>query len=94
MIFLGGQVYEFTEFVTHKDLTPSTNLFGASFYTLVGFHGAHVAIGVLWLGTALVYSFRGRFQPGMDMWGIELVGLYWHFVDLVWVAIFTLIYLI
>ena len=94
LIFLGGQVYEFTEFVTHKDLTPSTNLFGASFYTLVGFHGAHVAIGVVWLGTALLYSFRGRFQPGGDMWGIELVGLYWHFVDLVWVAIFTLIYLI
>ncbi|MBH40789.1 MAG: cytochrome oxidase subunit III [Chloroflexi bacterium] len=93
IVFLGGQVYEFSEFV-HHGLTPSTNLFGASFFTLVGFHGAHVAIGVLWLGTVMLYSFRGRFRPGSDMWGIELVGLYWHFVDLVWVAIFTLIYLI
>ena len=93
IVFLGGQVYEFSEFV-HHGLTPSTNLFGASFFTLVGFHGAHVAIGVLWLTTVFVYSYRGRFKSGSDMWGIEFVGLYWHFVDLVWVAIFTLIYLV
>ena len=93
LIFLGGQVFEFTSFV-REGLTPSTNQFGASFFTLVGFHGAHVAIGVLWLGAVIAYSFRGRFQPGGDMWGIEMVGLYWHFVDLVWVGIFTLIYLI
>jgi cytochrome c oxidase subunit 3 len=93
VIFLGGQVFEFTSFV-REGLTPSTNQFGAAFFTLVGFHGAHVAIGVLWLGVVVGYSFRGRFQPGGDMWGIEMVGLYWHFVDLVWVGIFTLIYLI
>ena len=91
-IFLGGQVYEFTAFV-REGLTPSTNLFAASFYMLVGFHGAHVAIGILWLLAVVYYSYRGRYQ-GADTWGVEMVGLYWHFVDLVWVAIFTLIYLI
>lgn len=91
-IFLGGQVFEFTSFV-REGLTPSTNLFAASFYMLVGFHGTHVAIGMLWLLTVVSYSYRGRYQTG-DTWGIEMVGLYWHFVDLVWVAIFTLIYLI
>jgi len=91
-IFLGGQVFEFTTFV-REGLTPSTNLFAASFYMLVGFHGTHVAIGMLWLLTVVSYSYRGRYQTG-DTWGIEMVGLYWHFVDLVWVAIFTLIYLI
>ena len=92
VIFLGGQVYEFTAFV-REGLTPSTNLFGASFYMLVGFHGAHVAIGILWLLAVVYYSYRGRYL-GADTWGVEMVGLYWHFVDLVWVAIFTLIYLI
>ncbi len=91
-IFLGGQVYEFTAFV-REGLTPSTNLFAASFYMLVGFHGAHVAIGILWLVAVVYYSYRGRYQSA-DTWGVEMVGLYWHFVDLVWVAIFTLIYLI
>ena len=91
-IFLGGQVYEFTSFV-REGLTPSTNLFAASFYMLVGFHGSHVAIGLLWLLAVVYYSYRGRYQ-GADTWGVEMVGLYWHFVDLVWVAIFTLIYLI
>ena len=93
LIFLGGQVLEFSTFV-NEGLTPSTNLFGASFFMLVGFHGAHVAIGVLWLLAAIVYSFRGRYQTPDQTWGIEMTGLYWHFVDLVWVAIFTLIYLI
>ncbi|MBM4435686.1 MAG: heme-copper oxidase subunit III [Actinobacteria bacterium] len=92
LIFLGGQVYEFSSFV-HDGLTPSTNLFGASFFMLVGFHGAHVALGVLWLGATFVYSFRNYFDR-RHTWGIEMAGLYWHFVDLVWVAIFTLIYLI
>ena len=91
-IFLGGQVYEFTAFV-REGLTPSTNLFAASFYMLVGFHGSHVAIGLLWLLTVVYYSYRGRYRTE-DTWGIEMAGLYWHFVDLVWVAIFTLIYLI
>ena len=92
-IFLGGQVVEFNDFVL-EGLTPSTNNYWASFYTLVGFHGTHVGIGIAWLLATFIYSFRGRFRTSSTTWGIEMAGLYWHFVDLVWVGIFTLIYLI
>lgn len=90
--FLGFQVYEFSSFV-HEGLTPSTNVFGASFYTLTGFHGAHVTIGVLWLFALLVQSYR-KGIPAERSLDVELAGLYWHFVDIVWVVIFTVIYLL
>ena len=91
LIFLGFQAYEFTEFV-HKGLTLTSSVFGASFYTLTGFHGAHVAIGVLWLLTLLVYSFLGGITPDKAL-KVEVAGLYWHFVDVVWIVIFTVVYL-
>jgi cytochrome c oxidase subunit I len=92
VIFLGFQAYEFTHFV-HQGLTLQTNLFGSTFFTLTGFHGAHVAIGVTWLATLLVLDLRGRLTV-TDAIKIEVAGLYWHFVDIVWIAIFTLVYLI
>jgi heme/copper-type cytochrome/quinol oxidase subunit 3 len=92
VIFLGFQAYEFTAFV-HEGLTPQTNLFGSTFFTLTGFHGAHVAIGVTWLATLLVLDLRGRLEVS-DALKVEIAGLYWHFVDIVWIAIFTLVYLI
>ena len=92
VIFLGFQAYEFTHFV-HQGLTLQTNLFGSTFFTLTGFHGAHVAIGVTWLATLLVLDLRGRLNVA-DAIKIEIAGLYWHFVDIVWIAIFTLVYLI
>ena len=92
LIFLGFQAYEFTEFV-HEGLTLQTNLFGSTFFTLTGFHGGHVAIGVTWLATLLVLDFRGRLTV-TDALKVEMAGLYWHFVDIVWIAIFTLVYLI
>jgi len=70
-----------------------TNLFGQTFYTLVGFHGAHVAVGVLWLLVLCVASFMGRL-PERRCLSVELCGLYWHFVDVVWIVIFTLVYLL
>jgi cytochrome c oxidase subunit 1 len=91
-IFLLGQVYEFHEFYTEKGLALQTNLFGQTFYTLVGFHGAHVTIGVLWLGALAVAALRGRL-PARRSLALELAALYWHFVDVVWVVIFTLVYL-
>jgi cytochrome c oxidase subunit I len=91
LIFLGFQAYEFTEFV-HEGLTLQTNLFGSTFFTLTGFHGGHVAIGVTWLTTLLVLDFRGRLAVS-DALKVEIAGLYWHFVDIVWIAIFTLVYL-
>ncbi len=91
--FLGFQAYEFTSFV-HEGLTIKTNLFGSSFFTLTGFHGAHVTVGVLWLMT-LLWIDRTRGLAGKnDELLVDICALYWHFVDVVWIAIFTLIYLI
>jgi heme/copper-type cytochrome/quinol oxidase subunit 3 len=92
MTFIGGQVYEFTSFV-REGLTLQKNVFGTSFYVLTGFHGTHVAIGILMLLTLLSLSFAGRLGPERSQ-AVELVGLYWHFVDIVWIVIFTVVYLI
>ena len=92
MTFVGGQVYEFTSFV-REGLTLRTNLFGTTFYVLTGFHGAHVAIGVLMLLSLFGVSFTGGLGDEASE-TVELVGLYWHFVDVVWIVIFTVIYLI
>jgi heme/copper-type cytochrome/quinol oxidase subunit 3 len=90
--FLGFQAFEFTSFV-HEGLTIKTNLFGSSFFTLTGFHGAHVTAGVLWLLTLLAIDYRRGLGP-KDAINVDLAALYWHFVDVVWIAIFTLVYLI
>ena len=90
--FLGFQAYEFTSFV-HEGLSIRTNLFGSSFFTLTGFHGAHVTAGVLWLITLLAIDYRRGLGP-KDAVNVDLAALYWHFVDVVWIAIFTLVYLI
>ena len=90
--FVGGQAYEFTVF-TREGLNLRTNLFGSSFYVLTGFHGAHVTIGVLMLLSLFSLSVKGRLPTGRAE-TVELVGLYWHFVDVVWIVIFTLVYLI
>jgi cytochrome c oxidase subunit 3 len=92
LIFLGFQVFEFTTFV-HEGLTISKNLFGSSFFVLTGFHGTHVAVGVLWLISLLVLSLRGNMSKA-DALDVEIAGLYWHFVDIVWIIIFTVVYLI
>ncbi len=90
--FLGFQAFEFTSFV-HEGLTIRTNLFGSSFFTLTGFHGAHVTAGVLWLLTLLAIDYRRGLGP-KDALNVDIAALYWHFVDVVWIAIFTLVYLI
>ena len=90
--FLGFQAYEFTSFV-HEGLTIRTNLFGSSFFTLTGFHGAHVTAGVIWLGTLLAIDYKRGLTP-KDALNVDIAALYWHFVDVVWIAIFTLVYLI
>ncbi len=92
LIFLGFQAYEFTSFV-HEGLTLQTNLFGSTFFVLTGFHGAHVSLGVLWLLTLWVLALRGRLAA-KDATKVEVAGLYWHFVDIVWIVIFTVVYLI
>jgi heme/copper-type cytochrome/quinol oxidase subunit 3 len=93
LIFLGGQIYEFYEF-NHEGLTLSRNLFGSSFFTLTGFHGTHVAIGVVWLFSLFIASFKRGMITQKNSLNVEIAGLYWHFVDIVWIVIFTLVYLL
>jgi heme/copper-type cytochrome/quinol oxidase subunit 3 len=90
--FLGFQAYEFTSFI-HEGLSIRTNLFGSSFFTLTGFHGAHVTAGVLWLATLLAIDYKRGLGP-QDALLVDIAALYWHFVDVVWIVIFTLVYLI
>ena len=92
MTFLGGQVYEFTHFV-HEGLTLKTNLFGGSFFLLTGTHGAHVTVGVIWLLSLFFMAQSGRLTQA-NAETVEIAGLYWHFVDVVWIVLFTLIYLL
>jgi heme/copper-type cytochrome/quinol oxidase subunit 3 len=92
LVFLGFQAYEFTHFVS-EGLTLQRSVFGSSFFVLTGFHGAHVTVGVIWLGILLVMALRDRLPPSRAL-SVEIAGLYWHFVDIVWIAIFTLVYLI
>jgi heme/copper-type cytochrome/quinol oxidase subunit 3 len=92
LVFIGGQIFEFTEF--HREgLRVHTNLFGSSFFILTGLHGAHVTAGIIWL-----LSLWGLAQQGQltqkDAEKVEIAGLYWHFVDVVWIVIFTVIYLL
>ena len=77
----------------HEGLTLQTNLFGSTFFVLTGFHGGHVLIGVVWLLTLLLRSFMGKLGPEKAL-NVEVAGLYWHFVDVVWIVIFTVVYLL
>lgn len=91
MTFLGFQVFEFRDFV-HEGLTLKTNLFGTTFFTLTGLHGAHVTLGVIWLLSLGFHSFKGGITPDKHL-DVDLAALYWHFVDVVWIIIFTVVYL-
>lgn len=91
-IFMGFQFVEFREFA-HLGLTPRTNIFGTTFFILTGIHGAHVTIGVIWMAF-LAYSSNNGALRADNALDLEIAGLYWHFVDIVWIVIFTVIYLI
>lgn len=91
-LFVAGQVYEFTTFY-REGLGYTTSLFSSSFYTLTGFHGVHVTVGIILLLATVGMLIKNRI-PGDKAETVELVGLYWHFVDIVWILIFTLVYLI
>ncbi len=101
--FVGIQIVEYTVlahegFLPHCSaelaaVVPSCHLFGSTFYTMTGFHGLHVTIGVLCISWVTVKAFRGGYSKE-NHGGVEVVGLYWHFVDLVWIILFTIVYLI
>jgi cytochrome c oxidase subunit 3/cytochrome o ubiquinol oxidase subunit 3 len=90
--FLAGTAYEWYELIYHRGLTVSRNLFGSTYYTLVGFHGLHVTAGVIALLIVLGLALR-RQVTSRHAIGVELVSWYWHFVDGVWVVVFVVVYL-
>ena len=92
ILFISGQAFEFTEF-HRQGLGLDTNLFGTTFFVLTGFHGAHVTIGVVILLSIFARSLQGKVTQEKSLY-VELAGLYWHFVDIVWIVIFTLVYLV
>jgi heme/copper-type cytochrome/quinol oxidase subunit 3 len=98
--FLGIQVYEYIKLIEHGFVPMVSRysaeggpLYGSTFYTMTGFHGTHVTIGVLCLIFTAIQAFRGRYTKD-NYAGVEIMGLYWHFVDLVWIILFTIVYLI
>ncbi len=90
--FVGVQVYEYRELIHHGFL-PSSGLAGSTFYTMTGFHGFHVSMGVICMSFVTWRAFHGAYTA-QDHRGVEVIGLYWHFVDLVWIILFTIVYLI
>ena len=91
IIFLAGQGHEYYNLIKEGVLI-SKNEFGSSFYTLTGFHGLHVLIGLLLMGIVLVLTMNGALQKKSSV--LHTVGIYWHFVDVVWLFVFTTIYLL
>lgn len=89
--FVSVQVYEYIELI-HKGLIPSLDIFYSTFYAMTGFHGLHVTAGVVWLIIVWIAAALGKI-PQRKYMTVELAGLYWHFVDLVWVILFTIVYL-
>ena len=93
-VFLGGQVFEFYEFITVYDMTLTSNPAASAFYMLTGFHGTHVAIGIIMLLSLFGIARRQGGLSEKHGMNLELVGLYWHFVDIIWIVIFTIVYLL
>lgn len=92
MVFVSFQAYEYNHFI-HEGLTLTSSLFGTTFYVLTGFHGAHVIVGVIWLLSLWWYGRKSGLGPDKAL-DVEIGALYWHFVDVVWIVIFTVVYLL
>ena len=93
ILFLAGTGYEWHDLITREGLTISRNVFGSTFYTLVGFHALHVTAGVIAMSIVLLLAVRGNLT-GRHRIGVEMVSWYWHFVDGVWIVVFALVYLV
>lgn len=92
LIFVGGQAYEFIKFY-REGLELTTSPFSSSFFVLTGFHGLHVTVGIIMLLGLWSYAGIGKVKPDQHV-KTEVIGLYWHFVDIIWVLIFVVVYLI
>jgi cytochrome c oxidase subunit 3 len=93
LIFIVGTGMEWDKLITHDHLTIATNLFGTTFYSLVGLHGSHVIIGLIMLSTVMIFALTGRLNPTHSE-RVKVLALYWHFVDAVWVVVFTVVYIV
>ncbi|MFF2019094.1 MULTISPECIES: cytochrome (ubi)quinol oxidase subunit III [Bacillales] len=91
--FLGLEIYEFSEYIRHEEFGMTTSAFSSAFYTLVGFHGAHVAFGIVWIGILIAQLARKGLNV-ITAPKIYVSAMYWHFIDVVWVFIFTVVYLL
>jgi len=92
-IFLLGTAQEWRKLITKDGLTISTNLFGTTYYSLVGLHASHVIVGLIMLTAVLIFALTGALKPEHTE-KVEVLALYWHFVDAVWVVVFTVVYVI
>ncbi|WP_071518565.1 heme-copper oxidase subunit III [Geitlerinema sp. PCC 9228] len=90
IVFLGGQVYEYFS----NDFGLTDNLFTSTFYVLTGFHGLHVLFGLLLIGGVLVRSLKSGHYNSESHFGVEAAEIYWHFVDVIWIILFILLYLL
>jgi cytochrome c oxidase subunit 3 len=93
LIFLLGTLREWRQLIYHEGLTIRTNLFGTTYYSLVGLHAFHVTVGLLALATVMVFTLRGD-MGNQHAERTEVLSMYWHFVDVVWVVVFTVVYIV
>jgi cytochrome c oxidase subunit 3/cytochrome o ubiquinol oxidase subunit 3 len=93
LVFMFYTVLEWKKLIYQDGLTVSTNLFGTTYYCLVGLHAFHVIVGLLMLSLTLLFGFMGQLKPEHTE-RVEVLSLYWHFVDAVWVVVFTVVYII
>ena len=91
--FLSIQIFEYITLISSGELTPWGSLFGAGFYTVTSVHGLHVFIGLIWCTLTIIWAMQGKFSS-KEFMRVEVFGLYWHFVDIVWIILFTIIYLL
>jgi len=88
--FLGGQIYEYN----HLEFGLTSNLFGSTFYVLTGFHGFHVFVGLILISSVLVRSLTPGMYSDQEHFGVEAASIYWHFVDVIWIILFLLLYIL
>ena len=93
VIFLIGTGMEWDKLITRDHLTIATNLFGTTFYSLVGLHASHVIIGLMMLLITLIFALTGKLNASHSE-RVKVLALYWHFVDAVWVVVFTVVYIV
>lgn len=93
IVFLAGTAQEWTRLIVHQGLTIQTNLFGTTFYSLVGLHATHVVVGLIMLSLVMIFTLLGRVEQ-RHAERIQVLSLYWHFVDAVWVVVFTVVYIV